>query len=261
MAHVFYPSGSNTYIRTVSGSTLQEFHVSTSDSGFILYLTGSGYDTASLTASYAVSASYAVNNTSAQALSTGSTYPITASWANTASNLTTPAVFPSDYNAYNKLSVINYNGGTSTGAELYFSTPSVSGSIGAYASTFQDQGNPNLIVDSTQGLYLSSVGSTFVMISGSTITETTLTAFQPSNTAYIDLGTTSKKWKNVYAGCVFSTSSWATSSLTASQATSIPVTSISPTGSSAQMGTIIYDAEANFLYVYTGAAWKSASFS
>lgn len=58
MAHVFYPSGSRTYIRQVSGSNLYEFFVNTQD-GVVFYLTGSNYATASLTASYAISASYA----------------------------------------------------------------------------------------------------------------------------------------------------------------------------------------------------------
>jgi hypothetical protein len=81
MAHVFYPSGSVTYIRNVSGSNLYEFHVASGDN-IIFYLTGSNYNTSSLTASYAISASYALNGGSAGGgLATGSTYPITASWA------------------------------------------------------------------------------------------------------------------------------------------------------------------------------------
>lgn len=80
MAHVFYPSGTVTYIRNVSGSTLLEYHLSTADSGFVIYLTGSSWATSSLTASYAISASYALN-ASPSLLITGSTYPITSSWA------------------------------------------------------------------------------------------------------------------------------------------------------------------------------------
>jgi hypothetical protein len=60
MAHVFYPSGLITYVRTVSGSNLSEYHVDSSDN-VIIYLTGSGFATASLTASFAITASYALN--------------------------------------------------------------------------------------------------------------------------------------------------------------------------------------------------------
>lgn len=145
------------------------------------------------TASFAISASYSPPTTMS-GLSTGSTYPFTASWSensNTASVLQTPVIFDAYTDNNNDVTIRNRYDGQSTTAQLVLAIPSVSGSIKASDGTGQDQDVPNIIINSTTGVV--------VTINDSPIVEINSTGIIPYGEGSFALGSIADKWPNIYA--------------------------------------------------------------